>query len=102
MYLQRSEDLRLDNIYKLSAASHVFNILKHTNRLTLKSSLYKPYPCHNYQTFNNIGTLLPLLVVEGIRINSRFHFVKVWLEDPTLSKANDHTRRFKITWQSCI
>ena len=63
--------LKIDDIYKLTAASYMYNILKHNKYPTLRSSLYMSYPSHNYHTRNE-DMLVPYPRVEAIWMNFRY------------------------------
>ena len=79
--------LKIDDIYELTAASYMYNILRHIIYPTLKSSLCIYYPSHNYHTRNNNDMLLSYPKVEAIRTNFRDQFVKVWRGVPEYIKC---------------
>ena len=76
--------LKIDDICKLTAASYMFNILKHNKYPTLRSSLHMSYPNHNYHTRN-------------IRMNFRYQFVKVWHRIPEYIRCQRTCTSFKNT-----
>ena len=86
---------KIDDNYKLTAASYMYNILKHYKYPTLRSSVYMLYPSHNNHTRNNTDMLLPYPKVEAIRINFRYQFVKVWRRIPEYIKCQRTCASFK-------
>ena len=87
--------LKIDDIYKLTAATYMYSILKHNKYPTLRSSLDMSYPSHNYHTRNNTDMLLPYPRVEAIRMNFRYQFVKVWRRIPEYIKCQRTCASFK-------
>ena len=88
--------LKIDEIYKLSADSYMYIILKHNKYPTSRSSLHISYPGHNYRTRNNNDMLLPYQRVEAIWINFRYQFVKVWRGVPYISNDNEDAQVLRM------
>ena len=61
----------------------------------LRLSHSKSYHSHNYLTRNSNEMLLPFPGVEGIRMNFKYKFVKVWLNVPEYIKCKRTYMQFR-------
>ena len=90
--------LKIDYIYKLTAASYMYNILKHDYFHILRYSLYMPYPSHNCRTRNKNDMLLPYPRVEAIRMSFVISLSKSGLESKNISNVNEHAQVLRMHW----
>ena len=93
---RETRNLKIYNIYKLMAASHVYKILKQNKYPILRSSHNVSYPSHYYHTRNSNEMLLPFPRVKAIRLNFRYQFVKMWLGVPEYIKCQRAYASFKM------
>ena len=83
-FFKDAKILKKYRIFQLNVASYMYNILKQSKYIMLRPYFCISYPSHNYLTRTSNEMLLTFPRIEAIWMNSRYQFVKVWLDVPPI------------------
>ena len=94
--IKEARILSFRQTFKLNIAFYMHNTLKQEKHPALRPFLWFSCPCDIYPTRISNQSLIPIPLVEAIRINFKVQYVNVWPEIPYSSSGNSISSFFWV------
>ena len=94
--------LKLDDVYKLYAAIHMYKIIKLNINETVADTMNLQEPPHNYATRNRHNLRYPFPRTNVILKSYKYQFVSIWNEVPETIKLSTSLKIFKRKFQEFL